>query len=85
MLKLETSLAEATALANEQPDTYKVGAHGWVTVKTAALGKPDRERLARWVDESYRLLASKQLTALLPDNAAGPQAPKSSKKAKRAN
>src|SRR5688572_15785556 len=32
MLKLHDSVAEATKLASKQPDRYKVGAHGWVTV-----------------------------------------------------
>jgi hypothetical protein len=64
MLKLGDSLGEATALASKQPDRCKVGAHGWVTVALS----PDLlplEILQRWIEESYRLLAPKQLVERL--------------------
>ena len=67
MLKLSGSLAEATRLAATEPSLFKVGASGWVTAK---LNEDEPQRLevfARWIDESYRLLAPKQLVALLPE------------------
>jgi hypothetical protein len=66
MLKLRESLEEATTLASKRPDRYKVGAHGWVTVTISNLKSLSEKLLLRWIDESYRLLASKHLVALLP-------------------
>jgi hypothetical protein len=66
MLKLRDSLTEAAKLAAKAPDVYKAGANGWVTVKLDAGASPSLDVLARWIDESYRLLAPKQLTAVLP-------------------
>ena len=67
MLKLSDSLAGAVKLAAKEPGLYKPGANGWVTVKFDADTSPSQEVLARWIDESYRLLAPKQLVALLPE------------------
>ena len=66
MLKLGDSLAEAAKLAAKEPELCKTGAKGWVTVKIDADASPPLDVLARWIDESYRLLAPKQLVALLP-------------------
>ena len=92
MLKLDDSLPEATALAAKHPTGCKVGAHGWVTVKLGDDAVP-LEVLEKWIDESYRLLAPKQLVGLLPaGNAAKPgkktakkPAPKKSAKRKSAS
>jgi predicted DNA-binding protein (MmcQ/YjbR family) len=65
MMKLGDSLAEAAERAGREPGRYKVGAHGWVTVGLDA-DPPPRALLERWVDESYRLVAGKQLVAQLP-------------------
>ena len=55
MLKLSDSLGEA------QASGHNVGAHGWVTVTFGAgLSAPERERMERWIEESYRLIASKK-------------------------
>jgi hypothetical protein len=67
MLKLSDYLAEAAKLAANEPGLYKTGAKGWVTVKFDADRSPPLDVLARWIDESYRLLAPKQLVALLPE------------------
>ena len=64
-LKLRGSLPEATALAAAEPERYRVGAHGWVTVVLAAAEPPPVDLLARWVEESFRLIASKKLVAQL--------------------
>jgi hypothetical protein len=66
MVKLGDSLAEAARLAATEPDRYKVGTHGWVTVTFGGEESPPLDLLERWIDESYRLLAPKQLVALLP-------------------
>jgi hypothetical protein len=63
-LKLRDSLPEVTELAAERPDRYSVGAHGWVTIRpTAARAAP--EPYARWIEESFRLIAGKKLVAQL--------------------
>jgi hypothetical protein len=69
MVKLGESLAEATALATKERHHYKVGAHGWVTA-TFGDEPPPPGLLERWIDESYRLLAPKQLLAALPERPA---------------
>ncbi len=56
-LKLEGSLAEASKLAEKDPAAYSAGAKGWVAFKLAAA--PPKERLERWVAESYGLFAPK--------------------------
>jgi YjbR len=66
MVKLRESLAEAAELALKEPDRYKVGALGWVTVTFGRDGSPPLDVLERWIDESYRLLMPRQLVALLP-------------------
>ncbi|MBM3981834.1 MAG: MmcQ/YjbR family DNA-binding protein [Planctomycetes bacterium] len=86
MLKLGASVAEATALAAAEPDRYRVGAHSWVTVTFGAGASPPAGLMARWVEESYRLVAPKQLSALLPGGGAPTPAPaKPRKKAPRTN
>jgi hypothetical protein len=81
MLKLGDSLPQATQLARQQPQQCKVGAHGWVTVALGDETVPI-DVLRRWIEESYRLLAPKQLVAALP--AGGLRAGASRKAAKRA-
>ena len=66
-LKLHESLAEAVKLAAKEPGRYKVGANGWVAVTLTGDASPPLDLLTRWLDESYRLLAPKQLAALLPE------------------
>jgi hypothetical protein len=56
MLKLGDSKVEAAKLAAKEPDRYKVGATGWVTVKFGD-EPPPAGLLKRWIDESYRLAA----------------------------
>jgi len=67
MLKLGDSLPEATALAKESPDCYIVGAHGWVTTKFANGQSPPAGLFEKWIDESFRLLAPKQVVAILTE------------------
>jgi hypothetical protein len=67
MIKLGESVTEATKLASKTPDQYKVGAHGWVKVMFSDGNPPPPGLLERWIDESYRMLAPKQLLPSLPE------------------
>jgi hypothetical protein len=66
MLKLGPSLAEAESLAAKRPANCKVGNTGWVTLTLAAGESLPPKLLEKWVAESFRLLAPKQVVALLP-------------------
>jgi predicted DNA-binding protein (MmcQ/YjbR family) len=70
-LKLGESLEEATRLASREPERYRPGSKGWVQV-TLGPGEPPLDLLQRWIDESYRLLAAKQLVARLPESGLAP-------------
>ena len=59
MFKLKGSLAEAEALAQEQPSNYEVGKFGWVTTRFSAEEAMPDERWQTWLDESYQLAAPK--------------------------
>jgi hypothetical protein len=80
MLKLQGSLPEAKKLAAAHPSTYKIGGHNWVTITLPHDQPPPMGVLQRWIEESFRLLAPKNLVAVL-DGAAGsaPRAKASSK------
>jgi len=53
-LKLAASQVEAQKLAKSDPDHYRVGALGWVTVKYSEDAPLPVDLLTRWIDESYR-------------------------------
>ena len=76
-LKLHASLPEATKLAAKEPSRYKVGANGWIAVTVSDNLPPPLDVMVRWIDESYRLLAPKQLTAPLPDRGLARRTPRS--------
>jgi hypothetical protein len=65
-VKLGESLAEAAELAAKTPGRYTVGANGWMKVTFGDGESPPLDLLGRWIDESYRLLAPRQLAAALP-------------------
>ena len=50
-------------LAAAEPDRYRVGALGWVTVKLGDESKSELARLTRWIAESYQLVAGKPSAA----------------------
>ncbi len=74
MVKLRDSLAEASALSRKEPDRYQAGGQGWVRVKLRDDDSTPPEPMARWIEESYRLMAPVKLVASLP-GPAGPGSP----------
>lgn len=58
MVKLAASLPEATRLAKAEPARYRVGSGGWVKATFTAAAPPARDVLARWIAESYALMAA---------------------------
>lgn len=58
-LKLVDSQGEAKRLAAAEPQRYRVGAQGWVTIKFAEAEPLPVELLAKWVDESYQVVTGK--------------------------
>lgn len=67
LLKLGGSLDAAAGEAANAPGRFKVGAHGWVTITFGEVKSLPIDLLTEWLDESYRLMAPKQLVALLPE------------------
>lgn len=63
-VKLPASHPMALAQRGVEPSGYGLGRAGWVTVDLAAATLPF-EALREWVDESYRAVAPKKLTARL--------------------
>jgi hypothetical protein len=57
LVKLDASLVEAKKLAKAEPERYRVGANGWVKVTFSEDMPPAVDVLARWVAESYALVA----------------------------
>ncbi|HEY3242213.1 MAG TPA: MmcQ/YjbR family DNA-binding protein [Phycisphaerae bacterium] len=68
--KLPHSNRAALAKAFAEPTGYGLGKSGWVTARFGPRAKPPLELLRTWIDESYRAVAPKALSALLPMAAA---------------
>ena len=64
-VKLPSSATLALGLSFASPTAYGLGKSGWVTARFAAREKPPVELLKRWIDESYRAVAPKRLSASL--------------------
>ena len=64
-VKLPSSATLALGLPFASPTAYGLGKSGWVTARFAAREKPPVELLKRWIDESYRAVAPKRLSAQL--------------------
>jgi hypothetical protein len=64
-VKLPQSGLMALSLPFAAPTGYGLGKSGWVTASFAAKESPPVPVLERWVDESYRTIASKKLVARL--------------------
>jgi predicted DNA-binding protein (MmcQ/YjbR family) len=67
--KLPLSGVAALALPFASPTGYGLGKSGWVTARFAAGDEVPLELLHEWLDESYRAIAPKKLSARLPATA----------------
>jgi hypothetical protein len=63
----------ALSLPFASPTGYGLGKSGWVTARFAAKDKPPLEMLRKWIEESYRAVAPKELVKLLDQAAPGPR------------
>ena len=63
--KLPSSNAAALALPSTEPAGYGLGKSGWVQATFADDEMPPIAVLKEWIDESYRAVAPKKLSALI--------------------
>jgi predicted DNA-binding protein (MmcQ/YjbR family) len=63
-LKLVEAHAAAMSVPNARPTAYGLGKAGWVTIPLEG-ALPPVEVLCDWLEESYRLVAPKKLSAQL--------------------
>ena len=61
----ETAHTHALTSPGAEPAGYGLGKAGWVRIPLAEQGAPAAELLCDWVEESYRAIAPKRLTAEL--------------------
>jgi predicted DNA-binding protein (MmcQ/YjbR family) len=73
-VKLPISGAVALTLPFAEPTGYGLGKGGWVTASFGPRDKPPIDMLEEWIDESYRAIAPKKLSAGLSEGAAAPAA-----------
>jgi predicted DNA-binding protein (MmcQ/YjbR family) len=75
-LRLSVKLPRSNEFALEYPFTkptgYGLGASGWVSASFAAKKRPPMDVLAAWIEESYRAIAPKKLSASLVERGARP-------------
>jgi predicted DNA-binding protein (MmcQ/YjbR family) len=64
-VKLPSSGLMALGLPFASPTGYGLGKSGWVTARFTAKDKPPVEMLRKWIDESYRAVAPKELVQAL--------------------
>jgi predicted DNA-binding protein (MmcQ/YjbR family) len=64
-VKLPESNEQALAVRGAVPTGYGLGRGGWVTVPVAGRGRPQIGILRDWIEESYRAVAPKKLSAQL--------------------
>lgn len=69
-VKLPISGAVALTLPFAEPTGYGLGKGGWVTASFGRREKPPLDMLQEWIDESYRAVAPKKLSAALSESAA---------------
>jgi predicted DNA-binding protein (MmcQ/YjbR family) len=70
-MKLPNSSEEALKLPYTKPAGYGLGKHGWVVVEFAPGKRPPVDLFLRWIEESYRSIAPKNLLAQLEGTPAG--------------
>jgi predicted DNA-binding protein (MmcQ/YjbR family) len=70
-LRLSVKLTRSREFALEYPFTsptgYGLGRSGWVTASFAPRQAPPLDVLQAWIEESYRAIAPKKLSAALPE------------------
>ncbi len=64
-VKLPSSREEALDLPFAKPTGYGLGKSGWVTLQFSASDEPPVELLESWIEESYRAIAPKKVSATL--------------------
>ncbi|MFF7448907.1 MULTISPECIES: MmcQ/YjbR family DNA-binding protein [unclassified Streptomyces] len=64
-LKGDEAHAHALSCPGAEPAGYGLGKAGWVRVPLAETGAPAAGLLCDWVEESYRVIAPRRLTAEL--------------------
>jgi|SoiMethySBSTD1v2_1073268.scaffolds.fasta_scaffold71106_2 predicted DNA-binding protein (MmcQ/YjbR family) len=72
-VKLPSSGLMALGLPFASPTGYGLGKSGWVTARFAAKDKPPLDLLRKWIDESYRAVAPKELVKRLDQAAPAPR------------
>ena len=77
-VKLPVSGTVALTLPFAEPTGYGLGKGGWVTASFGAREKPPLDMLQEWIDESYRAVAPKKLSAALSEDAAPAAKPRPS-------
>lgn len=65
-VKLPRSHEAALLLPFTEPTGYGLGKSGWVSARFGNEEEVPLELLRQWIDESYRAIAPKKLSALLP-------------------
>ena len=65
--KLPVSRDFALMLDFTEPSGYGLGRSGWITSAFGPDDQPDLELLEHWITESYRTIAPKRLTAIVPE------------------
>lgn len=64
-VKLKDSNAQALMAPGAEPTGYGLGRGGWVSVPFGKKGTPPLGVLTDWVEESYRIVAPKKVSAAL--------------------
>jgi predicted DNA-binding protein (MmcQ/YjbR family) len=62
-MKLPFRNEEALKVKGAKPTEYGLGRAGWVTFQFSAKAKPPMAKLTDWLDESWRAVAPKKLSA----------------------
>lgn len=81
--KLPSSGRMALALPFAAPTGYGLGKSGWVTASFASGDAVPLDRMAEWIEESYRAIAPKKLVAAWDNPEAEPPKPVVKKKRKK--
>lgn len=72
MFKLRASIAQATKLAEKQPERFEVGSTGWVTARFTADAPLPASIWRKWLAESYELTCGPEQHVKQAKRKAGP-------------